>query len=177
MVSEPQFLSSLVGGDLPKTKSTWVQGSQTDQVWSLALVNVEAEGEKERERERERQRERDREREIGGSGKTRQGFISVGPSCGRQWTSVLKPVSRVLKILVRLCKKTVGPRSVGPCSWAVEVRLVIVLGSITQGLDGMKTVVIARGGSFGSHHGMLCPPGLLPELKDKLGCNQFKSID
>lgn len=47
-----------------------------------------------------------------------------------------KTVSKVLTILPGLYKENRGQSSVGTCSWAVKVRLIIVLGSVKQGLAG-----------------------------------------
>lgn len=66
----------------------------------------------------------------------KEGFISVGPTLRRQWTSVPTAVSKVLEILLGLYKETVGQRWVGTCSWAVKVRLIIALGSVMWGLAG-----------------------------------------
>lgn len=52
----------------------------------------------------------------------RKEFISMRPSPGRQQNSVLKTVSKVLKILTGLYKENVGLRSVGSCRWAVKIR-------------------------------------------------------
>lgn len=70
--------------------------------------------------------------------KTRKEFISVRPTPGRQWSSVSKSVSKMLKIPPGLHKENVGQRSAGTCRWAVKVRSIIVLGSITGGL---RTVI------------------------------------
>ena len=72
----------------------------------------------------------------------------------------------MLKIPIGLNKKTVGQRSVGTCKWAVKVRLIIAMKSITWSLAGLRAFFIAGRDSIGSHHGMLCPWGLLPGKKN-----------
>lgn len=88
---------------------------------------------------------------------TRKGFILVRPTPGRQQTSISKTVSKGLKIVPGLYKERL-----------VSEGQVIVLGSIAGGVLWFRTVYIAWGGSFGSQQGMLCPEGLLPELRNKL---------
>ena len=43
-----------------------------------------------------------------------------------------------------------------------------ILESFTSWVLLIGAVLLVRGGSFGSHQGMLCPQGLLPEPRDKL---------
>ena len=45
--------------------------------------------------------------------------------------SVSKTVPKVLKTLLGLYKDSVGQRWVETCRWAVKVRLIVVLGSVT----------------------------------------------
>lgn len=77
-------------------------------------------------------------------------------------------MSKVLRILLSLW----GKRGTKICGYAAEqqkVRLIIVLGSVTQGVAGVRAVLIARGGSFCSHHWMFCLLDPLSELTDKAG--------
>ena len=68
------------------------------------------------------------------------------PTLGRQdECPVSKTVSKVLKILPGLYEKYVGQRSVGTHRWAVKVRLVIVLGSVTQSLAGSAQSLLLEG--------------------------------
>ena len=76
-------------------------------------------------------------------GKTREEFISGRPTLGRQQTSVSKTVSKALTILAGLSKRNVGQRSVGTCRWTLKVRWIIVLGSITWDLAGIRAVPVA----------------------------------
>lgn len=68
----------------------------------------------------------------------------------------------MLKILAGSYKEDVGQRLVSVCRWAVKIRSVMVLESVMWGLAEVRAVS-AQGGSFGSHHRMLYPLGLLPE--------------
>ena len=63
----------------------------------------------------------------------------------RQWISVPKAISKVLKILLGLYKENVGQRWVGTCSWAVKVRLIIALVSIVWGLGGSGQLLFCEG--------------------------------
>ena len=67
-------------------------------------------------------------------GETRKGFISERPPPGRQWTKVSKTVSKAMKIPPGLHKENVGQRLMDTCRGAGNVRSIIVLGSVTQGL-------------------------------------------
>ena len=62
----------------------------------------------------------------------RKEFISARPNLGRQQTNISKAISKLLEILLGLCKENVRPRSVGKCRWAIEVRCIIVMGSVTE---------------------------------------------
>ena len=53
-----------------------------------------------------------------------------------QWNSISKTVSKMQKMFLGLYKENVGQRSVGPCSWAVKVRLITVMRSVMWGLTG-----------------------------------------
>lgn len=50
----------------------------------------------------------------------------------------------------------------GPSRWTVKVKLFTGLGSVTWGLAGVRLILIALGGSFGSLHRMLCLRGCHP---------------
>lgn len=82
-----------------------------------------------------------------GRGNTKEEFISARPMLGRQQTHMSGIVSKVLKTLLGLYqkkkKKNVELRSVGTCSWAADIRSIIVLGSITWGLAGVRALPIA----------------------------------
>lgn len=52
-------------------------------------------------------------------------------------------LSKVLKILLGLCKENVGQRYVGTYCWTVKVRLIIAFGSVMQDLAGVGAVLIA----------------------------------
>ena len=65
------------------------------------------------------------------------------PTAGRQQAHVTKAVSEVPKTHPGLHKENAGQRTVGTCGWAVKVRLIVVLGAITWGLAGVRTVVTA----------------------------------
>ena len=80
---------------------------------------------------------------------TRKGFTSARPAPARQQTSVSKPVSKVPKILLGLYEEKVGQRPMGTCSWAVKVKSITVLGSITQGLAGSIQSLLPEGGVSG----------------------------
>lgn len=49
----------------------------------------------------------------------------------------------MLEILKGLYKEPVGQKSVGTCKWAVNVRLIIVLGSVAWGLAGVRAFPVA----------------------------------
>lgn len=79
---------------------------------------------------------------------TRKEFISLTPTQEKQWTNIPKAISKALKILVGLYKENVGQRPVGMSRWAVNVRPIIVLGSIKWSLAGVRTVLITLRGLF-----------------------------
>lgn len=95
---------------------------------------------------------------------TRKGFISVRPIPGRQQTNISKTFSKVLKKFLGLCKENVGQRSVGTCRWAVEVRLIMALGS-TRGVLLTPGQALLLKEVVSVPPGMLCPQGLLPEVR------------
>lgn len=65
------------------------------------------------------------------------------PRPGRQWTNVSKTVSKMPKILPGLYKEIVVQRSVGMCWWAVKVKSIIALETITGGAWRLRTVFVA----------------------------------
>lgn len=67
-------------------------------------------------------------------GNTGKEFISVMPTPGGSGLAS-KTVSKVLQIPPGLQRIGVGQRSVGGCWWAVEVRPIIVLGSVLGGVS------------------------------------------
>lgn len=80
-------------------------------------------------------------------GETRTGLVSERPTRGRQWTSISKIVSKVLKILPGLYKETVGQRSVSSWRWAVQVRS-HGIGVSHGGLDGSGQLLWLEGMVF-----------------------------
>ena len=64
---------------------------------------------------------------------------------GGWWTCVSKTISKVLERPAGLCKENVGQRSVGTCRWAVKVRLISVIGSVTRGLAGSGLLSLLEG--------------------------------
>lgn len=106
-----------------------------------------------------------RQRDSGGE--TGREFISARPTLARQRIRVSETGSKVSKMLPGLYEKNVGQRSVGMCKWAVKVSSIIVLGLITQGLtDPGQPLWLGEAVSV-PITGMLCPQGLLLELRDK----------
>lgn len=100
-------------------------------------------------------------------GETKKQFISVRPTPGSQWSSISKNVSRVPKVLSGLHRENVGR------SWRAPTG-----GQRGSGesllWDLSRGVLLAQGsacclrGEFWFPSRMLCLPGFLPELREKL---------
>lgn len=73
------------------------------------------------------------------------------PVPGRQWTSISKTVSEVLKVIPGLSKENMGQRWVGTCTWAVKVKSIPGVESIMakDGLAGSGQAKLLGGGERG----------------------------
>ena len=100
-------------------------------------------------------------------GETREKFTAVRPTPGRPWTQGSKTVSRVVKRLPGLSQESMGQGSVGYTQVGSKGQADHCLG-VHHIVLLLAAVLPAPGGSFGSLYWMLCPQGLLPELRDKL---------
>lgn len=76
------------------------------------------------------------------------------PVPGIPWANGLRTVSKVLRICLSLYRENTTKIGAYSAAEQQKVRLIIVLGSVTQGLADVRAALIARGGSFGSHHWM-----------------------